>query len=124
MRNGTEMNGFVVSCAAMNGPVMNGHGKACFQCLSVSCNEWSCDKWSQKCLCLMADYSGVLLDLFSCFVLPACHGLLKVTFFDVEMVSIAAGVDVSLGTLNSMMPNISDSGYDNSIGGLMVSSNT
>ena len=40
------------------------------------------------------------------------------------MVSIAAGVAASFATLTSMMPNLSDAGYDSSIGGLVVSSNT
>ena len=57
-----------------------------------------------------------------CWIL--LHGVLKMNFFFVEMVSIAAGVVASFGTLNSMMPNPSDAGYDNRIGGLVVSSNT
>ena len=40
------------------------------------------------------------------------------------MVFTVAGVVASFGTLNSMMPNLSDAGYDNSIGELVVSSNT
>ena len=75
-------------------------------------------------LFLIAGFDGALVDFFDCFVLPACNGLLKVTFFSMEMVSIVAGVDASLGTLNSMMPNLSDAGYDNSIAVLVVSSNT
>ena len=63
----------------------------------------------------MADLSGVLLDLFECFVLPACNGLLNVIFFDVETVSTAAGVVASFGTLNLMMPNLSDARYDNKL---------
>ena len=45
----------------------------------------------------MACLGGALLDHFECFVLPVCNGLLKVTFFSVEMVFIVAGVDASLG---------------------------
>ena len=72
----------------------------------------------------MADSGSVLLDLADCFILPACSGVLKVTFFFVVMVSIAAGIVASYGTLNSMMPNLSDFVYDNKIGGLVVSSIT
>ena len=86
--------------------------------------EWSCNEWSWKGLFLVVDFSVSLLHLFEPFVLPVCNGLLKVTSFSVEMVSTAAGVDASLGTLNSMMPNLSDSGYNDCIGGLVVSSNT
>ena len=67
----------------------------------------------------MADFSGALLGLFA--DLPAISGLLKVTFLSVVMVSTAAGDDASLGTLNLMMPNLSEAGYDSSIGGLVVS---
>ena len=73
---------------------------------------------------LMANFGGALLDLADCFVLPASSGVLKVNFFFVEMVSIAMGVVTSFGSLNLMMPNLSDAGYDNKIGGLVVSSNT
>ena len=38
--------------------------------------------------------------------------------------SIAASVVASFVTLNLMMPNHSDTGYDNVIGGVVVSSNT
>ena len=72
----------------------------------------------------MADFGGALLDLTECFVLPVCSGVLKVTFFFVEMVSIAAGFVASFGTSNLMMPNLSDAGYDNRIGGLVLCSNT
>ena len=65
----------------------------------------------------MASFGGALLDPFDCFVLPVCNGLLQVTFFFVEMMSIVAGAEASLGTLNSMMPNLSDAGYANSTGG-------
>ena len=37
------------------------------------------------------------------------------------MVSTATGDDASLGTLNFMMPNLSEAGYDSSIGGFVVS---
>ena len=43
----------------------------------------------------MAGFGGVLLDPIDCFVLPACSGVLKVTFFFVKTVSIAAGVVAS-----------------------------
>ena len=81
------------------------------------CDDWLswkglfpmvCSEWSWKGLFLMADLSGALLDL--CVDLPAISGLLKVTFLFVVMVSTVAGVDASLGTLNSMMPNLSEAG--------------
>ena len=72
----------------------------------------------------MADLSGALLDLFECFVLPVCNGLLKVTFISVEMVSIVACVGALLGISHFIMPNLSDARYDMSIGGLEVSSYT
>ena len=72
----------------------------------------------------MAGFGGVLLYPTDSFVLPACSGMLKVTFFFVEMMSIAACVVASFGTLNSMMPNLSDAGFDNRIGGIVLSSNT
>ena len=56
----------------------------------------------------MGDFSGVLLDL--CVDLPAISGLLKMNFLSVVMVSTATGDDASLGTLNSMMPNLSEAG--------------
>ena len=37
------------------------------------------------------------------------------------MVSIAEWDDASLGTLNLMIPSLSDAGYDSSIGGFVVS---
>ena len=37
------------------------------------------------------------------------------------MVSTATVDDASLGTLNLMMPNLSDAEYDSSIGGFVVS---
>ena len=40
------------------------------------------------------------------------------------MMSIATGGDASLGTLNLMMPSLSDAGYDSSIGGFVVSLKT
>ena len=46
----------------------------------------------------MADFGGALLDLADCFVLPVSSGVLKVAFFFVEMVSIAAGVVALFGT--------------------------
>ena len=85
---------------------------------------WFCDEWSWKGLFLLDGFGGVLLEPFDCFVLPVCNGSLKVTFFFVEMVSIVVGVVASFGTINSVMPNLSDGGHDNSIGGLVVSSNT
>ena len=72
----------------------------------------------------MADFGGALVGLADCFVFPVCSGVLKVTFFFVDMVSIATGVVASFGTLNLMMPNLSDVGYDNKIGRLVVSSHT
>ena len=72
----------------------------------------------------MAGFDDALLDPFDWFALPMCNGVLKGTFFFAEMVSIAAGVVASFGTLNLMKPNLSAAGYDNSIGGLVVSSNT
>ena len=124
VRKGPEMNGFVWSGAAVNDPVMNGPGKACFQWMSSSAVDGPVMNGLGKACILMAGFYGMLLDLIECFVLPVCNSLLKVTFFSVEMVSIVAGVGASLGTLNSVMPNLSDAGYDNSIGGLVASSNT
>ena len=70
----------------------------------------------------MADFSGVLHDLF--IDLPVISGLLNVTFLLVVMVSITAGVDASLGTLNLMMPSLSDAGYDSNIAGFVASLKT
>ena len=67
----------------------------------------------------MADFSVFLLDPFA--DLPVISGLLKVTFLLVVMVSTAMADGASLGTLNSMMPNLSDAEYDSSIGGFVVS---
>ena len=71
----------------------------------------------------MADFNGALLGLPRCLVLLVCNGVLKVTLF-VEMVSIAAVSIASFGTLNSMIPSLSEAAYDRSIGGLVVSSKT
>ena len=71
----------------------------------------------------MADFNGALLGLPRCLVLLVCNGVLKVTLL-VEMVSIAAGNIASFGTLNSMIPNLSEAACNKSIGGLVVSSNT
>ena len=68
----------------------------------------------------MADFSGFLLDPF--VDLPVSSGLLKVTFLLVVMVSTAMVDGASLGTLNLMIPNLSDVEYDSSIGGFVVSS--
>ena len=54
----------------------------------------------------MADFSGFLLDPF--VDLPVSSGLLKVTFLLVAMVSTATADSASLGTLNLMIPNLSD----------------
>ena len=81
---------------------MNGLEKACF---------------------FMADFNGASLGLPVCLVLLVCNGVLKVTLL-VEIVSIAAGNIASFGTLNSMIPSLSEAAYDNSMGGLVVSSNT
>ena len=67
----------------------------------------------------MADFSGFLLDPF--VDLPVSSGLLKVTFLLVVMVSTSMEDSASLGTLNSMMPNLSDAEYDSSIGGFVGS---
>ena len=67
----------------------------------------------------MADFSSFLFDPF--VDLPVSSGLLKLTFLLVVMVSTAMVDDTSLGTLNSMMPNLSDVEYDSSIGGFVVS---
>ena len=67
----------------------------------------------------MADFSVDLLN--SLLDLPVSSGLLKVTFLVVEMVSTAMADGASLGTLNSMMPNLSDAEYESSIGGFVVS---
>ena len=56
----------------------------------------------------MAGFGGALLDLLESFCLSACNDLLQMTFFSVEMVSLVADVGASLGTLNLMMPNLSD----------------
>ena len=53
--------------------------------------------------------------------LPVFSGLLKVTFLLVVMVSTATVDGASFGTLNSMMPNLSDAEYDSSIDGFVVS---
>ena len=93
------MNSFKWSCVATNGPVMNGLGKACFQWLHGSAMNCPVMNGLGKACVLMAGFDGALLDPFD-FVLPSCNGLLKVTFFCVEMVSIVAGVKASLSTLN------------------------
>ena len=67
----------------------------------------------------MADFSGFLF--VPLVDLPVSSGLLKVTFLLVIMVSTAMADGVSLGTLNSMMPNLSDAEYNSSIGGFVVS---
>ena len=67
----------------------------------------------------MADFSVFLLDPF--VDLPLTSGLLKVTFLVVVMVSTAMVDGASLGTLNSMIPNLSDAEYDSNIGGFVVS---
>ena len=67
----------------------------------------------------MAYFGVFLLDAF--VDLPVTSGLLKVTFLVVEMVSTATVDGTSLGTLNVMMPNLSDAEYDSSIGGFVVS---
>ena len=67
----------------------------------------------------MAGFSVVLLDPF--VYLPDTSGLLKVTFLVVEMVSTAMADGASLGTLNSMMPNLSDAEYESRISGFVVS---
>ena len=54
----------------------------------------------------MADFSVFLVGLIA--DLPVIRGLLKVTFLLVVMVSTAMADGASLGTLNSMMPNLSD----------------
>ena len=77
------------------------------------------DVWSWKGLIFMADFSVVLLDPF--VDLPVSSRLLKVTFLVVEMVSTATADGASLGTLNSMIPNLSDAEYDSNIGGFVVS---
>ena len=68
---------------------------------------------------LIAGFSVVLWDPL--VDLPVSSGLLKVTFLVVETVSIATADGASLGTLNSMMPNLSDAEYESSIGGFVVS---
>ena len=60
----------------------------------------------------MAGFSVVLLDPF--VYLPDTSRLLKVTFLVVEIVSTAMVDGASLGTLNSMMPNLSDAEYESS----------
>ena len=88
---------------------------------------WSCeglfpivyDVWSWKGLFFMADFSGFLLDPFA--DLPVSSRLLEVTFLLVVMVSTAMADGASLGTLNSMIPNLSDAGYDSNTGGFVVS---
>ena len=67
----------------------------------------------------MADFGVFLLDAF--VDLPVTRGLLKVTFLVVEMVSTARADGASLGTLNLMMPNLSDAEYESSISGFVVS---
>ena len=67
----------------------------------------------------MADFSVVLWEPL--VDLPVSSGLLKVTFLVVEMVSTAMADGALLGTLNSMMPNLSDAEYESSIGGFVVS---
>ena len=67
----------------------------------------------------MADFSVILLDPLIDLTLTS--RLLKVTFLVVEMVSTAMTDGASLGTLNSMMPNLSNAEYESSIGGFVVS---
>ena len=67
----------------------------------------------------MADFSSFLFDPF--VDLPVSSGLLKVTFLLVVMVSTVMVDGASLGTLNLMIPNLSDAEYDSSIGGFVVS---
>ena len=67
----------------------------------------------------MADFGVLLLDPI--IDLPVTSRLLKVTFLVVEMVSTAMADGASFGTLNSMMPNLSDAEYESSIGGFVVS---
>ena len=55
----------------------------------------------------MNELGGVLLG-FCGGTFSACSGLLKVTFFVVDMVSNAEGVEASLGPLNSIIPKLSD----------------
>ena len=55
----------------------------------------------------MTDLGVVLLQLCD-GAFSACSGLLKVTFFVVDMVSKAESVEALLGTLNSIIPNLSD----------------
>ena len=67
----------------------------------------------------MAGFSVVLLDPL--VNLPDTSGMLKVTFLVVEIVSTAMADGASLGTLNSMMPNLSDAEYESRIDRFVVS---
>ena len=70
--------------------------------------EWlSCKQWSWNVLFFMTNLDAVLLWLCG-GTFSVCSGLQKVTFFVVDMVSKAEGVEASLSTLNSIIPNLSD----------------
>ena len=77
------------------------------------------DVWSWKGLFFMADFSVFLMDPF--VDLPVTSRLLKVTFLLVVMVSTAMADGASLGTLNLMIPSLSDAEYDSNMGGFVVS---
>ena len=69
----------------------------------------------------MTDLGAVLLGLCG-GTISVCSGMLKVMYFAVEVVSNAEGVEASFGTLNSIMPNVSDAAYDSNILWHVVSS--
>ena len=56
----------------------------------------------------MTHRSVLLLGLGGCTSFSVCSGLLKVTFLFVDMESKAEDVEASLGTLNSIIPSLSN----------------
>ena len=83
---------------------------------------WSCKQWSWNVLFLMTDLGVLMLGLCG-GTLSVCSGSLKVTFLVVDMASKAEDVETSLGTLNSIIPSLSDDAYYSNNLGHVVSSN-
>ena len=69
--------------------------------------QWSCKQWSWNVLLFMTDL-GVLLLMLCSGAFYACSGLLKVMFFVVDMTPKGEDVEALLGTLNSIISNLSD----------------
>ena len=71
----------------------------------------------------MTDIGVLLLGLCG-GTFSECSGSLKVKFFVVDMAFKAEDAEALLGTLNSIIPSLSDDAYDSNTLGHVVSSNT